>query len=98
MKVLRIGTRGSALALIQTDIVIRALEVHHPTLKRRTEVVPIKTTGDTIVDRSLVDLGGKSLFTKEIESALLNGNVDIAVHSMKDVAAEVPLGLTYPAM
>lgn len=98
MRIYRIATRGSTLALLQTQEVIHALESYHPFLKGRLEVVPIKTTGDTIVDRSLVDLGGKSLFTKEIESALSRGDVDIAVHSMKDVATEIPYGLIYPAM
>src|SRR4051812_27487902 len=98
MKTLRLGTRGSALALVQTDIVIRTLVAHHPSLKDRIEIVPIKTTGDVIVDRSLTDLGGKSLFTKEIEIALEVHDIDIAVHSMKDVTADVPAGLVFPAL
>lgn len=96
MKSCRIGTRGSPLALIQTQEVLTALQLHYPALT--IEIVPIKTTGDTIVDRSLTDIGGKSLFTKEIEIALLKGEIDLAVHSMKDVAADVPEGLTFPAM
>jgi hydroxymethylbilane synthase len=98
MTILRIGTRGSPLALAQTREVITALEHNHPSLKGRTEVVALKTTGDTIVDRSLTDVGGKSLFTKEIEMALLKGEIDLAVHSMKDVAADLPQGLVFPAM
>ena len=98
MRTFRIGTRGSALALIQTREVMRALEAHHPSLKERLEIVAMKTTGDTIMDRSLIELGGKSLFTKEIEDALLKGTIDLATHSMKDMAAEVPLGLIIPAM
>ena len=98
MRTFRIGIRGSALALIQTREVMRALEAHHPSLKERLEIVPMKTTGDTIVDRSLIELGGKSLFTKEIEDALLKGTIDLAAHSMKDMAAEDPLGLIVPAM
>lgn len=98
MNTLRIGTRGSPLALIQTQEVIDALEHHHPTLKGRCEIVSLKTTGDTLVDRSLADIGGKSLFTKEIEAALLKGEIDLAAHSMKDVAADVPEGLVFPAM
>lgn len=98
MKNFRIGTRGSPLALVQTHEVIGALGHHHPSLKERIQVVPIKTTGDTIVDRSLTDIGGKSLFTKEIESALLSGVIDLAVHSMKDMAAENPPGLTVSSM
>ena len=98
MKFFRIGTRGSPLALAQTHEVIEALEHHHPRLKERLQVIPIKTTGDTIVDRSLTDVGGKSLFTKEIEGALLEGTIDLAIHSMKDMAAENPQGLTVSSM
>lgn len=98
MRTLRIGTRGSALALAQTQLAIDAIEYRHHDLKGRIEVVPIKTTGDTIVDRSLTDIGGKSLFTKEIENALLAGTIDLAIHSMKDMAAEAPPGLIVPAM
>lgn len=94
----RIGTRGSPLALVQTYEVIQALEKHHPHLKDRIDVVPIKTTGDTIMDRSLTDVGGKSLFTKEIENALLDKTIDLAVHCMKDMAAESPKGLIVPTM
>ena len=61
-------------------------------------MIPIKTAGDTIVDRSLVDLGGKSLFTKEIERALLKKDIDFAVHSMKDMTSEDTLGISVPAM
>ncbi len=96
MKPLRIGTRGSPLALLQTQEVIAGLAAHYPALT--VEIVPIKTTGDTIVDRSLVDVGGKSLFTKEIEISLLKGEIDLAVHSMKDVTADVPEGLIIPSM
>jgi len=96
MRSLRIGTRGSPLALAQTQEVVNALKRKYPNLL--IDIVPIKTTGDTIVDRSLTDIGGKSLFTKEIETALLKRDIDLAVHSMKDVAAEVPQGLTFPAM
>jgi hydroxymethylbilane synthase len=98
MKFFRIGTRGSPLALAQTHEVIRALEHHHPNVSKRIQIIPIKTTGDTIVDRSLTDIGGKSLFTKEIESALLRGEIDLAIHSMKDMAAGQPIGLTVPSM
>jgi len=98
MKSIRIGTRGSPLALIQTQKVMDKLLEHHPFLKGRLEVVPIKTTGDTIVDRSLIDLGGKSLFTKEIEHALQKEEIDLAVHSMKDVTVDGLEGLFFPAM
>ena len=98
MKCIRIGTRGSPLALIQTQEVMDKLLTFYPFLKGKLEVVPIKTTGDVIVDRSLIDLGGKSLFTKEIEQALLNRNIDMAVHSMKDVTVEIPKGLIIPVI
>ncbi|OJW51100.1 MAG: hydroxymethylbilane synthase [Alphaproteobacteria bacterium 41-28] len=97
-RIFRIGTRGSPLSLIQTREVMRAFAIHHPSLKDRLEVVPMKTTGDTIVDRCLIELGGKSLFTKEIETALLKDSIDLAVHSMKDMSAEFPSGLIVPAM
>ena len=98
MNFFRIGTRGSPLALAQTDEVIRALNHHLPHLSNRIQVIPLKTTGDTIVDRSLTDVGGKALFTKEIEDALLKGFIDLAIHSMKDMAAESPDGLIVPSM
>lgn len=98
MKNFRIGTRGSTLALAQTHEVIRELERHHPGMGKRIQIIPIQTTGDTIVDRSLTDIGGKSLFTKEIEGALLKDEIDLAVHSMKDMAADHPDGLIVPSM
>ncbi|MDK3154979.1 hydroxymethylbilane synthase [Kamptonema cortianum] len=98
MKNIRIGTRGSPLALIQTQEVMDKLLEYHPFLKGRLEVIPIKTAGDTIMDRSLIDLGGKSLFTKEIEHALLKEEIDLAVHSMKDVTVDCLEGLLFPAM
>ena len=82
---LRIGTRGSALALTQTGMVARSLEA----LGATTELVIITTTGDRIQDRPLAEVGGKGLFVKEIEDALLAGRVEIAVHSMKDMPAEM---------
>ncbi|MBX9786010.1 MAG: hydroxymethylbilane synthase [Alphaproteobacteria bacterium] len=98
MKSIRIGTRGSPLALIQTQEVMGKLLEHHPFLKGYLEVIPIKTIGDTIMDRSLIDLGGKSLFTKEIEQALLKEEIDLAVHSMKDVTVDCLEGLLFPAI
>jgi len=88
---LRIATRGSALALWQARHVAAELERLHSGLS--TELVRIKTTGDKILDVPLAKVGGKGLFTKEIEEALLEGRADLAVHSMKDVPAEVPAGL-----
>lgn len=92
---LRIGTRGSPLALAQADMVRTALAEAHPalTLPGAVEVVIIKTTGDQIQDRTLSEIGGKGLFTKEIEEALLAGTIDLAVHSMKDVPTHLPPGL-----
>ncbi len=91
MSHLRIATRGSALALWQARHVAAELERLHSGLS--TELVRIKTTGDKILDVPLAKVGGKGLFTKEIEEALLEGRADLAVHSMKDVPAEVPAGL-----
>ena len=89
---LRIGTRGSPLALAQADIAARALVMAHPDLPA-PEIVAIRTTGDRVVDRPLAEVGGKGLFTKEIEAALLAGRIDLAVHSMKDVETWLPDGL-----
>lgn len=91
---LRIGTRGSKLALAQTNEVVRKLEE----LGVTCEVVKIKTTGDIITDKPLVDIGGKALFLKEIEENLIAKKIDIAVHSLKDVPAILPDGLTIPAV
>ena len=89
--VLTIGTRGSKLALWQADWVKARLQDLHPDLTVRLEV--IKTRGDKILDVPLAKVGGKGLFVKEIEEALLDGRVDLAVHSMKDMPAEIPSGL-----
>ncbi len=94
---LRIGTRGSALALVQTRAVIAALAKAHEWTREesaaKTEIIPIKTTGDRVQDRSLADIGGKGLFAKEIEESLLAGEIDCAVHSLKDMPATLPQGL-----
>jgi hydroxymethylbilane synthase len=87
----RIGTRGSPLALIQAEMVSRALIAAHRDLA--CEIVPIKTTGDKVQDRALTEIGGKGLFIKEIEEALLDGRIDLAVHSMKDVPGFLPGGM-----
>jgi hydroxymethylbilane synthase len=92
-----IGTRGSPLALAQAREVQARLEAAHGPGKFAFEVRVIKTTGDRIQDRPLAEAGGKGLFTKEIEEALLAGEVDIAVHSMKDMPTELPAGLTLAA-
>jgi hydroxymethylbilane synthase len=86
--ILRIGTRGSQLALRQSEWVKEKMEAAHPGL--RVELIRIKTTGDKILDSPLSKIGGKGLFVKEIEDALLERQVDLAVHSMKDVPAELP--------
>jgi len=88
---LKIGTRASPLALAQTEIVIAQLKAAHPGLQ--TEIVKIVTSGDRIQDRALSEAGGKGLFTKEIEDALLAGTIDCAVHSMKDMPTILPEGL-----
>ncbi len=93
---LRIGTRGSALALWQAEWVKARLETLWPGL--RVELVPIRTSGDKIQDVSLATLGGKGLFVKEIEEALLAGTVDLAVHSVKDLPGDFPVGLTLSAV
>ena len=86
---LRLGTRGSLLALAQSRQIAAALESLHPTLRIETTI--IKTTGDTILDRPLYEAGGKGLFVKELEQAILSNNVDFAVHSFKDVPVTMPL-------
>jgi hydroxymethylbilane synthase len=94
---IRIGTRGSPLALAQAREVQLRLEAAHGPGRLAFEVRVIKTTGDRIQDRPLADAGGKGLFTKEIEEALLAGAVDIAVHSMKDMPTALPEGLALAA-
>ena len=98
--VLRIGTRGSPLALAQAEIVRTALIATHPALAEAgaVEIVPIRTTGDQVQDRTLAEIGGKGLFTKEIEEALIDGRIDLAVHSMKDMPTFLPDGLAIGAV
>ncbi len=86
-----IGTRGSQLALWQANWVKEAVNRNHPDLT--VELVIIKTKGDKILDVPLAKVGGKGLFVKEIEEALLDGRIDLAVHSMKDMPADIPVGL-----
>lgn len=90
-----IGTRGSQLALWQAQYVKQQMSQHSPDVEIKIKI--IKTTGDTIQNRSLVGLG-KGVFTKEIESALLNGEIDLAVHSLKDLPTELPDGLQIAAI
>jgi hydroxymethylbilane synthase len=94
---LRIGTRGSPLALKQADMVRDALIAAHGLDRADIEIVTIHTSGDRIQDRPLAESGGKGLFTKEIEDALLAGDVDLAVHSAKDLTTLLPPGLILPA-
>jgi hydroxymethylbilane synthase len=97
---LSIGTRGSPLARVQTALACRALQEAHPELAApgALEVVAIRTTGDRAVDRPLAELGGKGLFCKEIEAALLARRIDLAVHSMKDLPTWLPDGLVIGAV
>ena len=89
---LRIGTRGSALAIQQTQIVVDALHAAWPDLS--VDVMHIRTTGDRIQNVPLAKIGDKGLFVKEIEEALLDGRIDWAVHSVKDLPSELPNGLS----
>ena len=91
LKTLKIATRQSPLALWQANFVKDQLEKFHPTLS--VELVPMVTKGDVILDSPLAKIGGKGLFVKELENALLEKRADIAVHSMKDVPMEFPEGL-----
>ena len=90
---LRIGTRGSPLALAQAHETRARLGAAFDLPEEAFEIVVIKTTGDQIIDRPLKEIGGKGLFTREIEQALLSGEIDIAVHSMKDMPVLQPKGL-----
>lgn len=94
--VLRIGTRRSPLAVWQAEHVRARLEAAHPGLQ--CMLVHIVTQGDRIADRPLAQVGGKGLFVKEIENALLEGRIDLAVHSMKDLPADLPPGLRMGAI
>jgi hydroxymethylbilane synthase len=94
---LRIGTRGSPLARYQAELVRAMLASENGIAPEEIEVVAIRTSGDAVRDRPLADVGGKGLFTKEIEEALLDGRVDLAVHSAKDVPTFLPEGLVLAA-
>ncbi|MFM7065527.1 MAG: hydroxymethylbilane synthase [Gammaproteobacteria bacterium] len=95
MKPLRIATRRSALALWQAEHVAARLRAAHPGLE--VELLPMVTQGDRILDRTLAQVGGKGLFIKELEVALQEGRADLAVHSMKDMPADLPPGLCLAA-
>ena len=96
MNTIRIATRKSDLALWQANHVANLLREHHPGLT--VELLPMVTQGDIILDRPLAQIGGKGLFLKELERALLNGTADVAVHSMKDVPVEEVPGLEVEVM
>jgi hydroxymethylbilane synthase len=97
---LRIGTRGSPLALKQTGQVIDLLRAQHTALKGRgvIETIVIRTTGDREQSRLLSEIGGKGLFTKELDEAMLRGEIDIAIHSMKDMPTFMPEGIMLHAI
>jgi len=90
---MRIGTRGSPLALAQAHEVRRRLAVAHRCEEARFEIVVIRTSGDMIQDRPLAEAGGKGLFTREIDAAMLSGEIDAAVHSSKDLPTALPPGI-----
>ena len=94
---LRIGTRGSPLALAQARAVRERLAAAHGLAPDAVEIRTIRTSGDLIQDRPLADAGGKGLFTKEIEQALIDGAIDLAVHSAKDMPTVLPDGLVLTA-
>ncbi len=96
MKTLRIATRKSPLALWQSEYVADRLRQAHPGIE--VELVPMSTRGDEILDRSLAAIGGKGLFLKELELAMLRGEADCAVHSLKDVPMELEPGFALPAI
>ncbi|HEX5633546.1 MAG TPA: hydroxymethylbilane synthase [Gemmatimonadales bacterium] len=94
MTVLRVGTRGSALALWQTERVRGMLLAQGIP----TERIEIRTTGDVILDRPLAEIGSRALFTKQLDDALLEGRIDLAVHSLKDLPTELPEGISLGAV
>ena len=93
-KVIRIGTRDSELALWQANTVKDKLEA----LGHETRLVPVKSTGDLVLDKPLYELGITGIFTKTLDIAMLNGDIDIAVHSMKDVPTALPKGIVQAAV
>ena len=94
----RLGTRGSPLALTQANMVRSALAAAHGRPPEDFEIVVIRTTGDKVQDRALAEIGGKALWTKELDRALLAGEIDCAVHSMKDVETIRPEAIAIAAM
>ncbi|HYJ83459.1 MAG TPA: hydroxymethylbilane synthase [Allosphingosinicella sp.] len=96
--ILRLGTRGSPLALVQARLVATALRDAHGWGPELIEIEPIATSGDQLRDRPLAEMGGKALWTKELDLALIEGRIDLAVHSMKDVETIRPPELAIAAM
>ncbi len=88
-----IGTRSSPLAMIQTETAAGLLRAAHPELEDVLEIDAVKTTGDLVLDRPLSEIGGKGLFTKELDRALMDRRIDLAVHSMKDLETWLPEGM-----
>ena len=95
MSIIKIGSRKSQLAIKQTEAVIKKLKEHFP--NDTFEIAGISTKGDRQLDKSLQSFGGKGVFIKEIETALLSGEIDMAVHSAKDMPTEICDGLTISA-
>lgn len=93
-RTIKVGSRGSALALTQTKWVVERIKEKHPGVP--IEIIIIKTIGDKLPNAPLSEIGGKGVFVKEIEEALLRKEVDLAVHSLKDMPAEIPVGLHMP--
>lgn len=98
MEMKRLGTRGSPLALAQARAAAAALEAAHGWAAGAVEIVVIATTGDLVQDRPLYEVGGKAVFTKEIDAAMLAGRIEWAVHSMKDVETHLAPGIALAAM
>lgn len=94
-RVIKIGSRDSLLAVAQTKLVMERIQKSHPELT--LELVTMKTTGDRILNQSLEQIGGKGLFVKELDLALLHGKIDLAVHSLKDMPMELPEELPFAA-
>jgi hydroxymethylbilane synthase len=94
----KIGTRGSPLALAQAHMTAAALQQAHGWTDADIEIIIIQTTGDKVQDRALAEIGGKALWTKELDAALMDGRIDIGVHSMKDVETALKDGISLAAM
>ncbi len=90
-RIIRVGSRDSTLAVAQTMILVDKMKHHNPDIEFK--LVTMKTTGDKILDRNLYDIGGKGLFVKELDHALLDGHVDIVIHSLKDLPMEIDKNL-----